>query len=72
MDMIQCIGRDLDGNATNLASASFYACNGVQIPLLEFQDTYPTGMGCTSAGQGLGFMKFFDFSDINTLTLKPL
>ena len=72
LDMVQFIGRQLDGNTTYVASASCYNCNGTQIPLLEFQGNYATGMGCTSAGQVLGFMKFFDVYDIDTVIVKPI
>ena len=69
--MGQFIGRHLDGDTTYLASASCYACKGASIPLLKFQGTYPIGMGCTSAGQVLGFMLFLDVYDIGTVTVRP-
>ena len=71
LDMVPFIGRHLDGNTTYLASASCYARKGVLIPLLKFQGTYPIGMGCTSAGQVLGFMLFLDIYDIDTATVRP-
>lgn len=72
LDMVQFIGRHLDGNTTYLASASCYSCKGVSIPLLKFHGTYPIGMGCTSAGQVLGFMLFLGVYDIDTVTVKPV
>ena len=70
--MIQFIGRKLNGNTTYLASASCYECNGAQIPLLEFRGVNPNPMGCTTAGQVLGFTKFFDVYDINSVVVRPL
>ncbi|KAJ4150265.1 hypothetical protein LMH87_011022 [Akanthomyces muscarius] len=69
LDMVQVIGRDLQLNTTYTVSATCHKCRGVQIPLVDFKPTVPTGTGCGSAPQVLAFVKFFGVYDLESLTL---
>ncbi len=71
LDMFQVIGSGLKVNTTYVASASCLDCKGVRIPLLEFSGM-PTGHGCATAPQVLGFFKFFDVYDLKSVTVEPV
>lgn len=70
LDMFQVIGRNLQLNTTYTISGSCLQCHGLQIPLLDFSASTPTGMGCGSAPQVLAFFKFNGVYDLNSLQLQ--
>jgi YVTN family beta-propeller protein len=70
LDMFQVIGRDLKLNTTYTVSGSCSKCNGLQIPLVDFSASIPTGIGCGTAPQVLAFFKFNGVYDIGSLQLQ--
>ena len=72
LEMFQVIGRNLELNASYVASASCFQCRGARIPLVEFVASTPTPgmMGCGGAPQVLAFFKFDGVYDINSLKIE--
>lgn len=70
LDMVQFISNGLKENTTYIASASCYACNGTQVPLLRFSGK-PSAKGCAVAPQVLGFVQFFGVYDMDSVTVSP-
>lgn len=68
LDMFQVIGRNLKLNTTYTIEGKSVKHN-VSIPLLDFTPTGITRTGCGSAPQVLGFFKFRDVYDLESLKL---
>jgi YVTN family beta-propeller protein len=72
LDMFQIIGRDLNVNGTYTASALCHTCSEKQrTPILSFKASSLTnGMpGCGGNEQVLGFFKFFEGYDIDSIKI---
>ncbi|KAF2099231.1 40-residue YVTN family beta-propeller repeat protein [Rhizodiscina lignyota] len=71
LEMFQIIGRNMELNATYVASASCLHCHGARIPLVEFVASTPVPgmMGCGGAPQTLAFFKFDGVYDIKSVQI---
>lgn len=72
LDMFQVIGRNLVLNGTYTASAMCKSCHGDRTPLVTFNASTPTPMGCGRAPQVLAFFEFFHAYDLDTVEVHEI
>lgn len=74
LNMFQVIGRNLELNTTNVASATCATCRGGMVPLVEFNATMAVEntTNCGTAPQVLSFFKFFNVYNLDSLVVTKM